>query len=171
MALIAGVVAYGNTSVERLFTYVSFLLYGVYALFLVLSLTHFGGRIAAGFAQHVPLQGWVSGGVTYASYNVVGAMVILPVLRHLTSGRDAVIAGLIAGPLAMLPALLFFCCMMAYYPQIGAETLPSDFLLQRLDLPLFRLLFQLMIFAALLESGTGAVHAINERIGNAWHRR
>jgi uncharacterized membrane protein YkvI len=171
MALIAGVVAYGNTSVERLFTFVSFLLYGVYALFLVLSLTHFGGLIAAGFAQHVPAHGWVQGGVTYASYNVVGAVVILPVLRHLTSRRDAVIAGLIAGPLAMLPALLFFCCMMAYYPQIGEATLPSDFLLQRLDLPLFRLLFQLMIFAALLESGTGAVHAINERIGNAWHRR
>ncbi len=51
MALIACVVAYGNTSVERLFTYVSFLLYGVYALFLVLSLTHFGALIAAGFAQ------------------------------------------------------------------------------------------------------------------------
>ena len=56
MGLIALVVAYGNTSVERLFTYVSFLLYGVYALFLVLSLTHFGGLIAAGFAQHVPMQ-------------------------------------------------------------------------------------------------------------------
>jgi uncharacterized membrane protein YkvI len=171
MTLIALVVAYGNISVERLFTYVSFLLYGVYALFLVLALTHFGGRIVAGFSSHVPMQGWVTGGATYASYNIVGAMVILPVLRHLTCDRDAVIAGLIAGPLAMLPAVLFFCCMMAYYPQIGAVTLPSDFLLQRLDLPLFRLLFQLMIFAALLESGTGSVHAINERIGNAWRRR
>ncbi len=171
MASIALVVAYGNTSVERLFTYVSFLLYGVYALFLVLALTHFGGQIAAGFSRAVPTTGWVSGGITYASYNIVGAVVILPVLRHLTSKRDALIAGAIAGPLAMLPALLFFCCMMAYYPQIGAVTLPSDFLLQRLDLPLFRLLFQLMIFAALLESGTGAVHAINERIGNAWQRR
>jgi uncharacterized membrane protein YkvI len=28
-----------------------------------------------------------------------------------------------------------------------------------------------MIFAALLESGTGFVHAINERIGLAWRRR
>ena len=27
-----------------------------------------------------------------------------------------------------------------------------------------------MIFAALLESGTGAVHAINERIATAWQR-
>ena len=170
MILIALVVAFGTTSVERLFTYVSFLLYGVYALFVVLAFAHFGGLIQGAFSRHVPVQGWMTGGVTYASYNIVGAMVILPVLRHLTSDRDAVIAGLIAGPLAMLPALLFFCCMMAFYPQIAAVTLPSDFLLQRLDLPLFRDLFQLMIFAALLESGTGSVHAINERIGHAWHR-
>src|SRR4029077_16810626 len=171
MLAIATVTAYGTPSVEKLFTYVSFLLYAVYVLFMLLALTRFGARISQGFATGPPMQGWVSGGVTYASYNIIGAVVILPVLRHLTSDRDAVIAGLIAGTLAMLPALLFFCCMMAYYPQIGAVTLPSDFLLQRLDLPLFRLLFQLMIFAALLESGTGSVHAINERIGNAWRRR
>jgi uncharacterized membrane protein YkvI len=171
MAAIALVTAYGNPSVERLFTYVSFLLYGVYVLFVVFSLTRFGSLIARGFATPAPMQGWVTGGLTYASYNVVGAVVILPALRHLTSRRDAVIAGVIAGPLAMLPALMFFTCMMAYYPQVGSATLPSDFLLQRLDLPAFRCLFQIMIFAALLESGTGMVHAINERIGSAWRRR
>jgi uncharacterized membrane protein YkvI len=171
MGAIALVVAFGNTSVERLFKYVSFLLYGVYVLFVVLALTHFGDRIAAGFATPAVMDGWVVGGLTYASYNIVGAVVILPVLRHLTSDRDAVVAGLIAGPLAMIPALMFFCCMIAYFPGIAAETLPSDFLLQRLSLPLFHLLFQLMIFAALLESGTGAVHAINERINNALHSR
>jgi len=66
---------------------------------------------------------------------------------------------------------MFFTCMMAYYPEIANATLPSDYLLQRLDLPLFRYLFQLMIFAALLESGTGFVHAINERVGHAFRRR
>lgn len=171
MAAIGLVTAYGNASVERLFTYVSFLLYGVYLLFVLFSLTHFGARIVAGFARPASQQGWVVGGGAYASYNVIGAVVILPVLRHLTSNRDAVIAGLIAGPLAMLPALMFFTCMMAFYPEIGGATLPSDYLLQRLDLPLFRYLFQLMIFAALLESGTGFVHAINERVGHAWRRR
>jgi len=168
---IALVSAYGSPSVERVFTYVSFLLYGVYVLFVLLSLTHFGGRIVRAFALPSAMHGWVVGGLTYASYNIVGAIVILPVLRHLTSSRDAVIAGLVAGPLAMLPALMFFTCMMGYYPQIAGATLPSDYLLQRLDLPAFRALFQLMIFAALLESGTGAVHAINERIGNAWRQR
>jgi len=171
MAAIALVTAYGTPSVERVFTYVSFLLYGVYALFLMLALTHFGARIAHGFATPASAPGWMMGGLTYATYNIVGAIVILPVLRHLTSSRDAVISGLIAGPLAMLPALMFFSCMIGFYPQIAAATLPSDFLLQRLELPPFRLLFQLMIFAALLESGTGAVHAINERVSRAWSRR
>jgi len=108
--------------------------------------------------------------LTYASYNIIGAVVILPVLRHLRSDRDAVIAGLVAAPLAMLPAILFFTCMVAFYPAIANETLPSDFLLQRMNLPVFHLLFQIMIFAALLESGAGAVHAINERVANAWQR-
>jgi len=170
MIAIALFTAFGNASVERLFKYVSFLLYGVYVLFVIMALTHFGDRIPQGFASNAATDGWLLGGLTYASYNIVGAITILPVLRHLTSDRDAVVAGLIAGPLAMLPALMFFCCMIAYYPQIAAETLPSDFLLQKMHAPWFHLLFQLMIFAALLESGTGAVHAINERIDHAWQR-
>jgi len=172
MAGIAGFVTFGNTSVERLFKYVSFLLYGVYVVFVVFAFSAFGDRIGAGFAAGVPAgtvaDSWALGGLTYASYNIIGAVVILPVVRHLTCDRDAIVAGLIAGPLAMLPALLFFTCMIAFYPGIANETLPSDFLLQRLDQPLFHLLFQLMIFCALLESGTGAVHAINERIAKAW---
>jgi uncharacterized membrane protein YkvI len=168
---IAGFATFGNASVERLFKYVSFLLYAVYALFVVLALTRFGDRIAANFALPTPAGNWAAGGLAYAGYNVVGAVVILPVVRHMTSTRDAVAAGLLAGPLAMLPALLFFTCMIAFYPDIADETLPSDFMLQQLRLPLFHLLFQLMIFAALLESGTGSVHAINERVSTAWQRR
>lgn len=169
---IAGFATFGNKAVEGLFKYVSFLLYGVYALFLVLALGGFGDRIAAGFAASPgPSSGWPIGGITYASYNIIGAVVILPVLRHLTSRRDAVISGLIAGPLAMAPAILFFVCMVAFLPGIEAETLPSDYMLRQLDLPWFHLIFELMIFSALLESGTGAVHAINERVAAAWQTR
>ncbi|MEP9358354.1 hypothetical protein [Sphingomonas sp. KR3-1] len=170
LAILAAV-ALGNKAVEGVFKYVSILLYAVYALFLALSLWRFGDRIGAGFATPVPWGNWAGGGITYASYNIIGAVVILPVLRHLTSTRDAVVAGLVAGPLAMTPAILFFTCMIAFYPGIGAETLPSDFLLRQLDVPLFHWAFQLMIFAALLESGAGAVHAINERVAGVVRRR
>jgi uncharacterized membrane protein YkvI len=171
IAGIAGFVMYGNTSVERLFKWVSFFLYGVYAIFVVLALGVFGERVAANFAAGGSNPGWALGGLTYAGYNIVGAVVILPVLRHLTSNRDAVVAGALAGPLAMIPAFLFFICMIAWYPEIGQQALPSDFLLQRMNVPLFHVIFQLMIFAALLESGTGSVHAINERIAHAYRSR
>ena len=172
MAGIAGFAAFGNTSVERLFAWVSILLYVVYALFFLLMLTGFGDRIADAFAVVTPAKNsWAIGGITYAAYNVVGAVIILPVTRHLTSNRDAVLAGILAGPLAMLPAFLFFISMVAFMPGIADEVLPSDFLLNRLGQPAFHVMFQLMIFCALLESGTGAVHAINERIASVWQRR
>ncbi|MFL6723510.1 MAG: hypothetical protein ACJ8E7_05150 [Sphingomicrobium sp.] len=164
---IIGIVTFGNTSVERMFAYVSYLLYAVYALFVLLAFSRFGEQIQAAFATDTTVGSWVAGGTIYAGYNLIGAVVVLPVVRHLTSSRDAVIAGLLAGPLAMIPAALFFTCMVAFLPDIAGATLPSDFMLQRLDLPLFHLLFQLMIFSALLESGASSVHAINERIAKA----
>lgn len=169
--LIAGVVAFGSKAVERLFRDVSYYLYAIYALFIILALYKFGERVPGGFEAYPQSSGWAFAGVTYFGYNIVGAVVILPVLRHLLSDRDAVVAGVIAGPLTMLPALLFFVPMVAFYPAVQSATLPSDFMLQRIGLPAFHMLFQAMIFSALLESGTSSVHAINERIDHAWVTR
>jgi len=168
---ISAVTAYGTGSVEQLFKWVSIFLYGVYGVFVALSFFAFGERILATLSTPTPRDGWVLGGLTYAAYNVVGAVIILPVLRHLKSTKNALLAGALAGPLAMIPALLFFVCMMAYFPQIGSEPLPSDFLLRQLNFPAFHYLFQLMIFLALLESGTGCVHAFNERVAEAYAAR
>jgi uncharacterized membrane protein YkvI len=168
---IAGVTAYGNAGVERLFKYASMFLYLVYFAFLFFCLTRFGERIAAGFDVPFRTDGWAVAGVTYASYNLVAAVAILSVVRHMTDRRDAVVAGLAAGPLAMIPAILFFVCMIGWTPQIASEPLPSDFMLRRLDLPAFHILYQLMIFVALLETGTGCVHAVNERIARSGAER
>jgi uncharacterized membrane protein YkvI len=166
MVGIAGVTAFGNESVERLFKYITILLYAVYALFLVLSLATFSHLIGSSFSGARPIGNWPMGGVTYTGYNVIGAVIVLPVLRHLTSSKDALIAGLLCGPLGMLPAIVFFVCMAAFYPAIGAVALPSDYMLNQLGVPGFHFLFQLMIFGALLESGTASVHAVNERIAH-----
>ncbi|MES2136931.1 MAG: hypothetical protein V4502_07725 [Pseudomonadota bacterium] len=164
---IIAIVTFGNKSVERMFAYVSYLLYAVYLLFIILAFSKFGPRIGEGFTHGGPAASWLAGGSVYAGYNIIGAVVVLPVVRHLTSSRDAILAGALAGPLAMLPGALFFTAMVAFYPAIAGETLPSDFLLRQMQLPLFHLLFQLMIFSALLESGASSVHAINERISRA----
>lgn len=170
-AVVAAVTTSGGAVVERLFKYASILLYAVYALFLIIGLTRFGDRIAASLVAPASGEGWFVGGLAYAGYNVVAAAVVLPLTVHLTSRRDGLIAGALAGPLAMLPALGFFLCMIAYYPEIGAATLPSGFLLERMNVPAFHIAFQAMIFAALLETGVGCVHAVNERVAGVWKAR
>lgn len=167
LALVVAVLAVcaaGQGAAEAVFKYVSILLYSVYAIFLTLSLWSFGPQIADGFAKPVPTDGWVIGGLTYASYNVIGAVLILPVLRHLQSGRDAVVSGLLAGPLAMLPAIVFFVCLVAFYPVVLSEPLPSDYVLNALNNPVFHIIFQLMVFFALLECSVGFVQAFNARV-------
>jgi uncharacterized membrane protein YkvI len=170
-ATIAVVTGLGAASVERLFKYASMLLYLVYALFLILGLWLFGDRIGANLSTPAPTTGWVMGGVSYAAYNLIAAAAVLPLTAHFTSRRDAVIAGTIAGPLAMLPALGFFLCMIAFYPAIADETLPSAFLLGQMHIPVFTIAFQAMIFAALLETGVGIVHAVNERVSGVWQAK
>lgn len=167
-AAILAATAPGEAAVERLFRYASALIYGTYAIFIIAAFVTLGDDMARGFAAEPAIRpGVIEGGVTYASYNIVGAVVILPILRHLATTRQAVVAGLIAGPLAMVPAILFFAAMMALYPEIGDAALPSDMILRAMAVPGLNVLFQLMIFAALVESGVGVLHAINERVAGA----
>ena len=96
LLLVAGIAlftALGNDSVEALFKWVSLLLYGVYALFVVLALVKFGDRIEVAFDDRSVGPDWLVLGVTYAAYNIVGAIMILPVVRHLKSDRDALVSG------------------------------------------------------------------------------
>ncbi len=161
--LIAGIAGVGEGAVEAMFKYVSTFLYAIYTIFLVLSLSRFGERIEHGLGMAGADAAWPLAGLTYGTYNIVAAVMILPVLRHMTSRRNAVVAGLVAGPMAMLPAFAFLLAMIGFYPDILSATLPSDYILQRLESPAFRFAFQTMVFGALLESGVGVIHAINER--------
>lgn len=168
---IAATASFGNAGVEQVFKYASTFIYLTYAVFLVLALSTFGDRIAPSLALDVPTTGWVMGGLTYASYNVVGAIAVLSFVTNFTRPRDALIAGVVAGPLAMIPAIAFFLCMVAFYPEIANVALPSDFLLRRMEAPWLQIVFQLMIFCALLETGVGIVTSLNERIAGVVETR
>jgi uncharacterized membrane protein YkvI len=171
MTAIVAVCTFGSAGVERMFKISSIVLYAVYILFVVLALSNFGDRTAENLASGVPTDGWASGGLFYASYNVVGVVAVLPFLVHQCSRRDAIVSGLLAGPLAMLPGLLFFLSMIAFYPAIGEEALPANFMLARIGLDWFIALFNIMLFVALLETGVGGVNAITDRVADAYEAR
>ena len=67
--------------------------------------------------------------------------------------------------------MLFYVAMMGYYHEIGAEALPSAFLLARLQAPWFEWAFQLAVLLTLVDTGVAVLHAINERVANAYLER
>ena len=69
-----------------------------------------------------------------------------------------------AGPLVMTPALLFFLATVGQYPQITTAVVPANDLLEILGSRSFQVVFQVILFGTLVETGAGLIHAFNERI-------
>jgi uncharacterized membrane protein YkvI len=171
IGVIGLLVFYGSGLVEKATATLALLLYAAYAVFIAWSLVAFGDRIAAGFAGNPLGAGWLLGGLTYAGYNLSSAPAVFFCIRHATARRHAVGAGLLSGPITMLPGVLFFVAMMGYYPQIGGEAVPASFLLAQLHAHWFEVLFQLVIFGTLIDTGAPLLHAINERVAKAYQAR
>jgi uncharacterized membrane protein YkvI len=164
MGATAAILAGGNSRAAWLFRHASPFLYAIFALFFLFCALQFGDRIMTAFAHSTRPAGWLLAGSTYASYNLIAAVLVLPMLQGLASPREAAIAGLLSGPMAVLPGALFFVAMTAWPADVAAAPLPSDVLLAKLGMPWFRLAFQVMIFIALLETGVALLHSLNERI-------
>lgn len=104
------------------------------------------------------------GGVRYAAYNLATIPAVLFVIRHHRRPREALVSGALAGPIAILPALLFFIAIVGLYPAVLDSPVPANDLLVALDARWFQILFQVVLFGTLIETGTGMIHAVNERL-------
>lgn len=154
----------GSHAVDGLFKYWSFLLYVVYVVFLVACILKFHDRIGAAFSSFETRGNWLRSSMAYTGYNVASAVMILHTLRYAIRPRDTLIAGALCGPLAMLPAVAFFVAMAGFEQQIHSVSVPSNFLLERIGWPALHIVYQVMIIGAIVETGVGMLHAINERI-------
>ena len=174
LAMIAGVALvlfYSTAAIEKFLSLTVGYLYLVYVVFVIWSVVSFGDRIQAALAAEPVGHRWFSAGITYAAYNVATVPAALFSVRHLTRRREAVVAGLLAGPLGMLPGLAFYVAMMGYYQEIGTVPLPSAFLLAKLNAPWFEWVFQIAVLLTLVDTGVPILHAINERVAKVYEER
>ena len=168
---IAYLVFRGSSTIERVFAAWSGVLYLVFIIMFVWSVREFGGDIMAAFRSHRGTEGWVVGGLSYAGYNVSVVALILYVVRHHESRGESVGAGLLAGPIAILPGFLFFLALCGQYPAVLERAVPVDLILELLGSRAFRLAYQIVLFGTLIETGAGMIHAINDRIAGAFEER
>jgi len=87
---------------------------------------------------------------------------------HIRQRREALIAGALTGPLLMVPAALFFAALVAHYPDILTRPVPMNLILQELGSPVLFYLFPIVLIGTFIETGTGMIHALNERIATAF---
>ncbi len=164
MAAVGGLIVGGSKTIERFFSMWSFVLYALYIVFFVWCFRTLGGDISANMDAAPVGTGWALSGLLYAGYNLAVIPPVLAALRLHGSRRETLIAGALTGPIAMIPGLLFYLPMIAMYPTILDATVPATPLLEALDSRVFQIAFQVVLFGTLIETGTGLIHAVNERV-------
>lgn len=161
----------GTAAIERVLAIWSFVLYAAYVVFFVWSMRVAGGVEAALATSPSETGNWLVAGVRYAAYNLAVIPAVLFAVRHARARSDAVTAGLLAGPIGMIPGFLFYLAMVPHYPDIVQSAVPAAYLLQVLDARWFLVVFQVVLFGTLIETGTGMIHAVNERIAGVLEER
>ncbi len=161
----------GSEMIEKVLSAWSFVLYGVYILFLILTFVNFGKDIGNNFAS-VPVQGnWAVGGFQYAFYNLAIIAGVLYTVKHSESPKDAGIAGFIAGIIGIVPGIILFIAMCGFYPAIIDQELPVDYILTQMNMPWLRYVFQIVLFGTLIETGSGMIYSITDRIEAAYKNK
>ncbi|MFO7552937.1 MAG: hypothetical protein R6W80_16140 [Haliea sp.] len=164
MMVLVGLLTFlGSAVIQKALAFWSVLLYLVYIALFIITFVTFSDAIQHTLDADQGGESWLVNGVRYAGYNInLPAVLFCMVL--LTTRRQAIGAGMITGAIAVVPAFMFYLAMMSQYPQIAEQPVPALYLMAQLQTPWLQLLFQLVVFGTFVETGTGLLHSINERI-------
>lgn len=168
---VGALVLNGSEAIEKFLSYWSVLLYAVYLTFLIILFVKFGKSIANNFTTGTMEPGWALGGFKYAFYNLGIIPAILFSTRHIETRKEAISAGIIAGVIGVIPGLLLFVAMAGFFPQILSVEVPTIFILNTIDSPLLQIAFQVTLFGTLVETGTGFIYAVTERVGVVYEEK
>lgn len=164
-----GVLAFlGSRTIERTLAAWSFLLYGVYAVFFIWVAASSDGAITAALTNGEAYGAWALSGIRYASYNLIAIGAVLFVLPYLETRKEALVSGFLAGMAGIVPGVLVLLAMLAQYPGIEADPVPVLSLLNAMTALWFVILFQIVLFGTFIETGVGLIHAVNERVADAF---
>lgn len=157
----------GSSLIEKFLSSWSILLYIVYGLFLTFALIKFGPEIQKNISSAVILPKWALGGFKYALYNMGIIPAVLFCINHVETRKEAISAGLLGGLIGILPAIFFYIAVVGHYPAVLPEPVPANYILENVGSSLLLILYLVVLFGTLIETGTGFIHAVNERIQSA----
>ena len=164
MGLVAVIVFFGTPLIEKLFTVWSTLLYVAYLVLVVACFAAFGDTITGNAAVRHESSSWLMSGIRFASYNIGAVPITLICVRRVRTRREAMGAGLLCGPIAMLPGLLLYLALLSHYPEILDAPIPTTVVVASLGWALYQLVFQVLLLGTIIDTGAAMLHGLNERI-------
>ena len=165
MLVIVGVLNYfGRALVEKTLTAWALAMSTVFVGFVLLTLVGRGEQIVVTFASEHSAPGWALSGFQFFLYNIGIAPAVLYATGHLKTRGEAVGAGFIAGFLGVLPGLAFHTAFMGGYPQVIDEPLPTYWMLQQLGYGWLLIVYGVVLFGTIAQTGVGMLQGLNERL-------
>jgi len=161
----------GSRFIEKFLSAWSIFTYIVYALFLVIAIVKFGPLIQKNLTSGIILSKWAIGGFKYSLYNMCVFPAVLFSIRNIETRKEAVSAGALAALIGILPGFLFYIAILGHYPEVLSEEIPAVFVIQKTEVPFLLVIFLVMLVGTLIETGTGFIHSVNERIQSAFQAR
>ncbi len=140
------------------------MLYAVYIIFLVIVFTKFSDRIIENFSHSEVKGNWPVSSLKYAFYNLANVVGVIFCIRHIQTRREAFSAGILAGFIGIIPGLLLFVAMTSFYPEILSAEIPSILAFKKTEIEILFIVFEIILFGTLIETGTALIHSFNERV-------
>ena len=154
----------GTEMIEKVLSFWSYILYAVYIIFLIAVIAKFGGNISAEFAKGEIASNWFVNGANYALYNLVVVPLILYTVRDCETRKEAMGCGILAGIIGVVPGILLLLVMGADFTNVTQAATPVTVIFDMLDMRWLYIVFEIVLFGTLIETGTGFIKAVTDRI-------
>lgn len=161
----------GTVAIEKVLSFWSYVLYAVYILFMIVVFTRYGSTVSAELAKGQAEAGWLSGGLRYSFYNLVVVPMVLYTVRDTRSSGEAAFCGAIAGVIGVIPAVFLLLTMGCSLAQVTAAETPVTVIFSMINMKWLYVLFEIVLFGTLIETGTGFIKAVADRVENGMARR
>jgi uncharacterized membrane protein YkvI len=168
MVIIAAIAFYGGKVIEKILSVWSIALYAVYIILFVAVWNLFDDQIISAFQVEQLESHWFMNGLRYAGYNIAVVPALLYSVSYIETRKEAVLSGVIAGMVAIIPAFLFYTALLSHATEVLNQSIPANFILEKLNSSIFQIVFQLVLLGTFIETGVGFIHGFNERVASVY---
>ena len=179
----------GTETIEKVLSFWSYVLYIVYAIFMVMCFVKFGPAIKAAFnagagnytadvvASGETVTSVVGGmslgsaivdGFKYSFYNLGIVPAVLYTVRECETRKQAITCGILTGVIGVVPAVLLLLAMGGALPEAVYNATNNgtavSAIFSKLDMRWLYIIFEIVLFGTLIETGSGFIKAVDDRI-------